>query len=119
MGARSYTPWTPVEAEQRMRQVAARLLDIVDEHAALVGELGTAKADYHETYHLAHIASIDQHPARKVAEHESRAQAAALEPHRRMVMLEERDKAMRHEAHSLRQVLSSIQTNARTMAGVT
>lgn len=117
---RDVQPMNPEEANRRMRMLSSRLLDLIDEHAKVTEELAAAKAEYHRIFHHAHISSVAEYGKQRNADaHKSHAEVAASDAYRSMVMLEERDKAMRNEMHSLRQVLSSLQSTVRTMGNVT
>lgn len=104
-------PLTPFQIEERMRRVSRRLLAAIDEHKTAAETLGESKADYHRKYHEAHISSMVDHPDRKVGGHESYAQLQAADEYRAMVVAEEVEKSLRNEMHSLRQVLSALQTH--------
>ena len=114
----TYEPLTPAQAEHRMRECAGRLLEAIDEHGQACEEEAEALATYNETYLTAHLTSLEEHPDRKVAHHETVAQSAAAGAKRQATFATSHRRALGEEMHSLRQVLSSIQTNARAMQGV-
>jgi len=101
-----------------MRECAGRLLEAIDEHGQACEEEAEALATYNETYLTAHLTSLEEHPDRKVAHHETVAQSAAAGAKRQATFATSHRRALGEEMHSLRQVLSSIQTNARAMQGV-
>lgn len=111
-----YEPLSPVQAERRMREVSRRLLEIVEERRKLADEMAGAIADWHAAYHKAHIESLIDHPDRKVAQHASYAELAAADEYRSKVVFEKLDRSLADESHSLRQILSSLQSNARMMS---
>lgn len=115
-GVSDYQPLSPLQAEQRMRELSRRLLEIVEERRKLAEELAGAIADYHQAFHKAHIESLVDHPKRKVAEHQSYAELIAADAYRSKTVLEKMDRSLADEAHSVRQILSALQTNARMMA---
>lgn len=106
-------PLTPPQIEERMQRVGRRLWESTKEHRHVVDELAVAKADYNEKFHRAHVASMIDYPKRTGPGHKSYAELEAAGEYRRMVALEEVDKSLRSEQHSLRQLLSSLQSQYR------
>ncbi len=76
------------------------------------GEPGL-EAAYKQTWLKAHAASTTYHPDRRVKEHEVAADEAAFEDWARLTAAQYGLKACKERMHSLRQVLSSYQTQAR------
>lgn len=114
----NYEPLTPAQAEKRMRDCARRLLDAIDEHGIAAEEEASAIADYERCYLSAHLVSLAEHPDRTVAHHESVARNAAMDLRVVVLCATSKRRSLGEEMHSLRQVLSSIQTNARAMQSV-
>jgi hypothetical protein len=116
----TYDPMTPLEAEQLIRKVAGRLVKAIDEHANALRDEAEAKRNYNHAYLSAKVASYNEYgKKRAVGEHEAYAQAAAADESDAVLFAGASVKALKEEMHSLRQVLSSLQTNARAMQGVT
>lgn len=113
--ASNYEPLTPAQAERRMRECSRRLLEAIDEHGQACEEEASAIADFEDAYQAAMIRSELDHPKRRVAMHEAYAKAEAMPLRRASLAATARRRALGEEMHSLRQVLSSIQTNARAM----
>lgn len=119
MGATEYVPLTPAQAEKRIRDCSRRLLDAIDEHGKACEAEAEALANFNEAYLTAHLRSLDEFPDRKVGHHETVAQAAAAEARRALRFAVAHRRALGEEMHSIRQVLSSLQTNARVMGHMT
>jgi hypothetical protein len=112
---------TPALVENEIMRVIARLDELVDEQAAAAERLSAAKAAYERAYLVSHLASVTEHPKRKVGEHETVARHAALEEYEELTFAEEHERALRHEAHTRRQELSALQSlngNVRQAAGL-
>lgn len=108
---------TPAEIEKRMRRVAGRLMEAIDEHGKVCSELAEAEADYAYAYNMAHLASFDEHEdGWSVGRHESHAKSRAHPQFYAFKLLERRERALREEMHSLRQVLSSLQSHQKYLA---
>ena len=111
---------------EEMRAAAAELRAALAEHdrvcRAIGGDLHTgeigAEQEYRKTYLKAHAASTMFHPERKVKEHEVAADEASFDAWARLNALQYELKALKEKMHSLRQVLSAYQTQARTEASV-
>lgn len=114
----TYEPLTPAQAEARMRACAHRLLEAIDEHGIAAEEEAAAIAEYERVYLTAHLTSLTSFPERKVGHHETAARDAAMDLRDKVLHATAKRRALAEEMHSLRQVLSSIQTNARAMQGV-
>lgn len=113
----TYEPLTPAQAEKRMRQCAARLLEAIEEHGLACEEEASAIADHKLAYASAYTRST--HDEKGPAEfHKAVAEQAAGDALRTMLVATAKRRALGEEMHSLRQVLSSIQTNARAMQAV-
>lgn len=115
----AYEPLTPTQWERRMRQVAGRLLVAIDEHRDACEDEASAKADYDRAYLTAHLASLNNETKRTVSHHESWAQMQALEQKEVLNAMTARRKSLDQEMHSLRQILHTLNTNARVMGHVT
>ena len=92
---------------------ASRLAEIHQEHSVLTVELADAKANYAGAKAAARLQSRADNPGWTVGEHAAQAELASLSSYRDLVICEERDKALRHEAHSIRQIMSTMQTVGR------
>lgn len=101
-----------------MRDCAGRLLEAIDEHGQAAEEEANAIADYERAYLSAHLESLSLCPERTVGHHESVARGAAMDLREIVLHATSRRRSLGEEMHSLRQVLSSLQTNARAMQGV-
>ena len=119
MATEEYIPLTPAQAEKRIRDCSRRLLAAIDEHGKAAEAEAEALATYNATYLSAHLISLDENPQRKVGHHETVAQHAAMDAKRALVFATAARRALSEEMHSLRQVLSSLQTNARVMGHMT
>lgn len=108
-------PLTPVQIEERMRRANSRLWENLKEHRKVAEDLGAAEADYHRRFHEAHIKSMVDEPQRTVGAHKSYAEMAAADEYRNLAVLKEIDKSLRNEAHSLRQILSALQSQLRSV----
>lgn len=115
---------------EEMRTAAAELRACLAEHDRVcraiggdreTGEVG-AEAVYKRALLKAHAASTAFHPERKVREHEvaaeEAAEEAAFDDWARLNALQYELRALKERMHSLRQTLSSYQTQARTEASV-
>lgn len=118
MNASPYEALTPAQAERRGRETTRRLLQAIDEHGQACEEEAEALATYNETYLTAHLLSMDEHLDRKVAHHETAAQATAAGAKRTLVFATSKRRSLGEEMHSLRSVLSWLQTNTKAMAAV-
>lgn len=107
-----------------MHTAAAELRACIAEHDRVCKEIGGdlrtgeigAEASYKLAVLRAHAASTTFHPERKVKEHEVAAEEAAFAEWARLNALTYELKALKEKMHSLRQVLSAYQTQARTEA---
>ena len=107
-----------------MHAVAADLRAAIVEHDRIcrliggdrrTGEVG-AEATHKRALLRAHAASTTFHPERKVKEHEVAAEEASFDEWAKLNALQYELRALRESMHSLRQVLSAYQTQARTEA---
>lgn len=107
---------------QDMAEVARELREALAEHDRVTrliggnpvtGEMG-AEAVWKQALLNAHAESTVMHPDRKVKEHEVAAEQAAFEQWSSYNALVYELKALKERMHSLRQVLSAFQTQART-----
>lgn len=113
-----YEPLTPAQAERRIREVSRRLLAIGEPEGELdlaLRALAEAQADYDQAFLTAHLRSLDEFPDRTVGHHKSLTDAAAADEKRALLFAKAAQRTLAAEAHSLRQILSSLQTNARVM----
>lgn len=109
-----------------MQSAASELRSCIAEHDRVCKELGGdrrtgeigAAAAYKLAFLRAHAASASFHPERKVKDHEVAAEEAAFKEWSHLTALEYELKALKEKMHSLRQVLSAYQTQARTEASV-
>lgn len=107
---------------QDMHSAAAELRACLADHDRVCREIGGdmrtgevgAEATYKKALLRAHAASTTFHPERKVKEHEVAAEEAAFDEWARLNALQYELRALKEKMHSLRQVLSSYQTQART-----
>jgi hypothetical protein len=99
---------------QDMQNVAAELRAALAEHDDICARYGKACIAHERAFLRAHATSPAFHPDRKVREHEVAAKEAAFPEWETMFALEYRLKALKERMHSLRQVLSAFQTQART-----
>ena len=115
--AANYEPLTPAGAERRMRECAGRLLEAIDEHGIACEEEASTIADHKLAFASAYTRSTfaTKGPADL---HKAVAEESAGEQLRAMLGATAKRRALGEEMHSLRQVLSSIQTNARAMSAV-
>jgi hypothetical protein len=112
----TYTPMTPVEAEEKIRRLAHRLLAAIDEQQEAALALADARANYNACRLKASLQSRDQYGKERTTDHHNDyAEHEAVDLYRVMVAAEAIERSVREEMHSLRQVLSSLQTNARAM----
>lgn len=114
-----YVPLTPAQWEQRMRKLGQRLLEAIDEHREAAEDEAAAMSEYDEVFLTSHLYSLDEHPERTVGHHDSWAKAQALEKKRVLYAVSARRKALDKEMHSIRQLLHSLDINARVMGHVT
>lgn len=113
---------TPADTERRIMEIDQRLEELVEEHRDAVEQLATAEAAYQRSYLSAHITSIMEHPKRRVGEHETVAQLAAIDEYEGLQHAKGLERTIREAQHSYRQVLSSFQSlnaNVRHQAGLT
>lgn len=115
--ADKYQPLTPFQAEKRMRECAGRLLEAIDEHGVAAEEEAAAIAAHKLAYANAYLASQLEHGKKPSDFHKAVAEVAAGEALVEMLAATAKRRSLGEEMHSLRQVLSSIQTNARAMQG--
>lgn len=107
---------------QDMAEAAAELRTALAEHDRVCREIGGeprsgvegAEATYRKALLKAHAASTTFHPERKVKEHEVAAEEAAFAEWATLNALQYELRALKERMHSLRQVLSAFQTQART-----
>lgn len=106
-------PLLPHEIESRLRMIARRLLEIVDEQRVANERWADAKAAHHAAYHRARIESYAAHEGDRgwtTARHESFAELASADESAAAFLAERIVRSLNDEAHSLRQVQSSLQT---------
>lgn len=94
-------------------EVAAELRAAIDEHDTVCTQLGKAEADYKRSFLKAHAASTMFHPDRRVKEHEVAAEEAAFDDWAALNALQYSQRALKERMHSLRQILSSYQSQLR------
>lgn len=107
---------------QDMASAAAQLRSAIAEHDRVCREIGGdsrtgaqgAEAAHKRALLKAHAASTTFHPERKVKEHEVAAEEAAFDEWAKLNALQYELRALREQMHSLRQILSAWQTQART-----
>lgn len=109
-------PTTVAEVENTIREMTTRLRRLTAEHKEQCRKLGQARAAHERASLTAHLRSLVEHPQRKVDHHKAIAREAALEAYEELAIAEEIEKAMRHEMHSLRQILVSQGTLGRFVA---
>lgn len=109
-------PTTVAEVEGTVREMTQRLRLLTREHRDQCRVLGEARAAHERAFLTAHLRSLVEHPQRKVDHHKSIAREAALEQYEQLAIAEEIEKAMRHELHSIRQILVSQGTLGRFVA---
>ena len=105
-----------------MHSAATELRAAIADHDRLCREVGGdlrtgetgAEAAHKMALLKAHAASTALHPNRKVKEHEVAAEEASFAEWARLTALQYELRACREKMHSLRQVLSAYQTQART-----
>lgn len=102
-----------------MKQVAAELRDRLAQHDEICTRLHAAEVAHKRAYLQAHAASTSFHPDRKVKEHEVAAEEASFAAWETLNGLQYELRAAKEAMHSLRQVLSSFQTQARAEADLT
>lgn len=102
-----------------MSEVARQLREAIAEHDDVCASLGTAEANYKKAYLQAHAASTTYHPERKVKEHDVAAEEVAFSAWAELNALTYRKRALTERMHSLRQILSAFQTQARIEAEFT
>jgi hypothetical protein len=106
-------PLLPHEIESRLRLIARRLLAIVDEQRTANDTWADAKAAHHAAYHRARLTSYAEHEGDRAwttARHESFAELASADESTAAFVAERIVRSLNDEAHSLRQVQSSLQT---------
>lgn len=106
-------PLLPHEIESRLRMIARRLLEIVDEQRVANERWADAKAVHHRAYHRARIESYAEHEGDRgwtTTRHESYAELASADEAAAAFLAERIVRSLNDEAHSLRQVQSSLQT---------
>jgi vancomycin resistance protein YoaR len=101
---------------QEMSDVAAQLRDAIAEHDTVCAQLADAEKAHKRAYLKAHANSTAMHDYRKVKEHEVAAEEASFDEWAELNALQYRLKALKESMHSLRQILSSFQTQARIEA---
>lgn len=94
-------------------EVAAELRAAIEDHDGVCTRLGEAEANYKRTYLKAHAASTMYHPDRRVKEHEVAAEEVAFDDWAALNALQYEQRALKERMHSLRQVLSSYQSQLR------
>lgn len=105
-----------------MREVAEELRHALARHDEVMREIGGdvrtglvgAEAEHKNALLSAHATSTVMHPERKVKEHDVAAEQASFDQWRRLNALQYEARALREKMHSLRQILSAYQTQART-----
>lgn len=105
-----------------MAEVAAELREALTEHERVCREIGGdprtgtvgAEAAHRKAHLSAHAASTTFHPERKVREHEVAADEASFQEWAALNALQYERRALSERMHSLRQILSAWQTQART-----
>ena len=113
----TYEPLTPAQAERRMRDCAGRLLQAIEEHGVASEEEAAAIADHKLAYARAFLASTTEQKG-PADFHKAAAEVAAGDELIVMHAATAKRRALSEEMHSLRQVLSSLQSNVRAMSGV-
>jgi hypothetical protein len=114
-----YEPLSGLDAERRMRQVAGRLLEAIDEYGKACEAEASATADYEKVYLSEHMRSMLENEKRTTAFHETTAKLVALEQRTAMLAAIGLRRASGEECGSLRQILSSIQSLSRSIRDVT
>lgn len=109
-------PTTVLEIEQTVREMTSRLRELTVEHREQCVTLGKARAAYERKFLEAHLRSLIDHPKRKVDEHKTYARSECIDEYEALCVAEELEKAMRHEMHSIRQILVSQGTLGRFVA---
>ena len=109
-------PTTVHEVESVIQEMTRRLRELTVEHREQCSVLGKARAAHEKAFLQAHLRSLVEHPQRRVDHHKTIAREAALEAYESLVIAEELEKAMRHEMHSIRQILVSQGTLGRFVA---
>lgn len=111
-----------------MNSAAAELRAAIHEHEIVCKLLGGdpnnpndygAEGRYKKARQEAHARSTLEHPKRRVAEHETVADAEAFDEWAYFNALSYQLKSLKEKMHSLRQVLSAYQTQARSEADAT
>lgn len=109
-------PTTVLEIEQTVREMTSRLRELTGEHRAQCVRLAKARAAYERAFLSAHLRSLVDHPKRKVDEHKTHARSECIDEYEQLCIAEELEKAIRHEMHSIRQILVSQGTLGRFAA---
>jgi hypothetical protein len=109
-------PTTVLEVESTVREMTQRLRRLTAEHRDQCIELGKSRAAHERAFLTAHLRSLIEHPKRKVDEHKTYARSESIAEFERLAIAEELEKAMRHEMHSIRQILVSQGTLGRFVA---
>lgn len=104
---------------EQMSEVASELRAAIADHDDICARLGQAEAEHKRAYLKAHAASTTFHPERRVKEHEVAAEEAAFDSWAALNALQYSLKAAKERAHSLRQILSSFQSQVRVEAEFT
>lgn len=105
-----------------MAEIAAELRQALEDHErvcyAIGGDRRTGEVGAEATYKLAHLkahaTSTTIHPDRKVREHEVAADEASFQEWAALNALIYERRALTERMHSLRQILSAWQTQARS-----
>jgi hypothetical protein len=112
---RRYSDLTPFEMQARLRFISDRLMKSETAHAAAIDEEAEAQSEYHRAYLTAHLTSLDEHPDRRVDHHKSAAELAAVEERDRLFGAAAKRRSLAAEGHTLRQVLSALQSYCRSV----
>jgi primosomal protein N'' len=100
----------------RINAIQERLEELIEEHRKAADEFAAAEAAYERAFLTAHVASLEEHPTRKVDAHNSYARHAAVDAYEAREAAKATEMVIRHAQHSLRQVLSAYQTLGKFVA---
>ena len=96
-----------------MSDVARELRTAIVEHDEVCSKLADAERNYKRAFLSAHANSTALFPDRRVKEHEVAAEQGSFTEWAELNALTYRKRALSERMHSLRQVLSAFQTQAR------
>lgn len=101
---------TPASVEKRITDIDERIESLLEHHEQASEALALADAAYKRAYLAAHITSLNQFPKRRVGEHQTIAEQAAMDEYEALMLAKANERTIRESLHSLRQILSSYQS---------